>query len=129
MLMKKCCGLLLMGTLFVALGAGALLSAPHAYAQGSGPANVNVPQQAEQIRDKLQQAMREYRLGNYDAAYKLSRGAYLDHFENIEIPLRAMNPDLTAEMEFRFAALRGAWRRAAHRGSRDAGAQRARRRG
>jgi high-affinity iron transporter len=108
MLMKKCSGLLLLVALLTALGAGALLNAPRAHAQGAGPADVNVPQQAEQIRDKIQQAMREYRLGNYDAAYKLSRGAYLDNFENIEIPLRALNADLTAEMEYRFAALRGA---------------------
>ncbi|HMA35616.1 MAG TPA: FTR1 family protein [Chloroflexia bacterium] len=92
----------------LALGNGFFLFVPTAQAQTTSPANVNVPAEAELIRDGLQQAMREYRLGNYDTAYKLARGAYLDHFENIEIPLRVMNADLTADMEFRFAALRGA---------------------
>jgi high-affinity iron transporter len=93
--------------LLLLLGGGLLAFAP----TGTGAANpvgVNVAAEAGQISDTLQQSMREYRLGNYDAAYKLSRGAYLDHFENIEIPLRTLNPDLTAEMEYRFAALRGA---------------------
>ncbi|HUS16250.1 MAG TPA: FTR1 family protein [Chloroflexia bacterium] len=86
---------------------GSFAAVPRVFAQSS-PATVNVPEQAAQIRDKLQQSMREYRLGNYDAAYKLARGAYLDNFENIEIPLRVRNADLTADMEYRFAALRGA---------------------
>ncbi len=95
-------------TLALLLLIGSGMFAPRAQAQGTGPANVNVPEHTAAIRDKLQQSMREYRLGNYDAAYKLSRSAYLDNFENIEIPLRVMNADLTADMEFRFAALRGA---------------------
>ncbi|MGI8589084.1 MAG: FTR1 family iron permease [Chloroflexia bacterium] len=86
--------------------AGGLFAQP-AHAQ-TGPANVNVPAEAELIRNTLSQSMREYRLGNYDNAYKLSRSAYLDHFEAIEIPLRLMNADLTADLEYRFAALRGA---------------------
>lgn len=69
-------------------------------------AQVNVSAEAQQIRDLLQQAMRAYRLGDYQGAFKLSRAAYLDHFENIEIPLRAMNGDLTLDLEYRFTDLR-----------------------
>ncbi len=74
-------------------------------AQGNSP-TVNVSAETQFIRDLLQEAMRAYRLGDYQNAFKLSRAAYLDHFENIEIPLRALDGDLTQDMEFRFAALR-----------------------
>ncbi len=90
------------------LSGGLLVLGSPAPAHAAGAGNVDVAAEAGLIRDTLQQSMREYRLGNYDAAYKLSRSAYLDHFENIEIPLRVRNPDLTADMEYRFAALRGA---------------------
>jgi high-affinity iron transporter len=76
-----------------------------AHAQGGNP-SVNVAAEAQAIRDLLQQAMRAYRLGDYSGAFKLSRAAYLDHFENIEIPLRAMDGDLTLDLEYRFADLR-----------------------
>lgn len=79
-----------------------------AHADGNNPSApaVNVAAEAQSIRDLLQQAMRAYRLGDYTAAFKLSRSAYLDHFENIEIPLRAMDGDLTLDIEYRFADLR-----------------------
>ena len=66
----------------------------------------NISAEAASIRDSLDAAMRDYRLGNFTAAFKESRSAYLDHFESIEIPLRAVNPDLTLDMEYRFADLR-----------------------
>lgn len=84
---------------------GLALCAPRAWAQ-SNPSDVNIPAETESIRDLLQQAMRMYRESDYKEAYKLSRGAYLDHFENIEIPLRVLDPDLTLDMEYRFADLR-----------------------
>lgn len=75
-------------------------------AQGSDPTQVNVPAETESIRDLLQKAMHAYRLGNFESAYTFSRGAYLDHFEVIEIPLRTLDADLTLDMEYRFADLR-----------------------
>jgi len=36
----------------------------------------------------------------------MSRSAYLDSYENIEIPLRPIDPDFTLEMEIKFAELR-----------------------
>lgn len=72
----------------------------------SQAADVDVLAEIARIDDSLQKAMRAYRLGNYDQAYKHSRAAYLDHFELIEIPLRVVNSDLTLEMEYRFAELR-----------------------
>jgi high-affinity iron transporter len=94
---------LLIGLLLV----GVWLSLPRhaAQAQDNNPA-VNVATESQAIRDLLQQAMRAYRLGDFPAAFKLSRAAYLDHFENIEIPLRALDGDLTLDLEYRFAELR-----------------------
>jgi high-affinity iron transporter len=108
MAMRRWTGLGLILALLLLLGGSLLVAVPRAHAQTGGPANVDVPAQSEIIRDRLQQSMRDYRLGDYEAAYKEARGAYLDNFENIEIPLRALNPDLTEDMEFRFAKLRDA---------------------
>src|SRR5258706_9623484 len=89
--------------LVAALGFAVL---PHVAAQGNDPKGVNVSAETDAIRDLLQQAMRAYRLGDMTSAFKLSRSAYLDHFEAIELPLRALDPDLTLDMEYRFADLR-----------------------
>src|SRR3954451_18748933 len=94
MLIRKWMGLAPLLALLLLLGLGVFGGATRAHAQTGGPANVNVPEQSAIIRDRLQQAMRAYRLGDYEAAYKEARGTYLDNFENIEIPLRALNPDL-----------------------------------
>jgi high-affinity iron transporter len=79
---------------------------PVTAAQGSDPTDVNVPAEADAIRDLLQRAMHAYRLGDFDLAYTFSRAAYLDHFEVVEIPLRLLDADLTLDMEYRFADLR-----------------------
>src|SRR5437868_5776727 len=95
------------GLLIVSILLLAMLVIPRgaAHAQGGSP-SINVAAEVQAIRDLLQQAMRAYRLGDYTSAFKLSRAAYLDHFENIEIPLRAMDGDLTLDLEYRFADLR-----------------------
>ncbi len=105
----------------------ALLIVPRGavHAEGGSPA-VNVADEAQSIRDLLQQAMRAYRLGDYTAAFKLSRAAYLDHFENIEIPLRAMDGDLTLDLEYRFADLRTKMQQGAPPPDVEASAQRVR---
>jgi high-affinity iron transporter len=104
----------------------ALLIIPHGAAQAQGGPAVNVADEAQSIRDLLQQAMRAYRLGDYTAAFKLSRAAYLDHFENIEIPLRAMDGDLTLDLEYRFADLRTKMQQGAPAPDVEASAQRVR---
>ena len=44
--------------------------------------------------------------GDRDKAYALSRDAYLNHFEFVEIPLRLRNPNLVLDTEFKYAKLR-----------------------
>ena len=70
------------------------------------PAKAAVRSDIDNIRDKLDQMLRLYNQGNYEGALLMSRTAYLDSYENVEIPLRPINPDFTLEMEIKFAELR-----------------------
>jgi high-affinity iron transporter len=65
-----------------------------------------VRENIDEIRVKLDDALRLYKSHNYDAALSSSRAAYLDSYENIEVPLRPINPDFTLDMEIKFAELR-----------------------
>ncbi len=58
------------------------------------------------IRAMLQTMLLQYREGNYPAAFTSARTAYLDSYEHVEIPLRAIDPDFTLEVELQFADLR-----------------------
>ena len=58
------------------------------------------------IRVTLQEMLIQHESGDYQAAYTSARTAYLDSYEYVEIPLRAIDPDFTLEVEFQFATLR-----------------------
>jgi len=58
------------------------------------------------IRDTLQEMLVQYKDGDYQSAYTSARTAYLDSYEFVEMPLRAIDPDFTLEVEFQFAQLR-----------------------
>ncbi len=58
------------------------------------------------IRTTLQEMLIQHENGDYQAAYTSARTAYLDSYEYVEIPLRAIDPDFTLEVEFQFATLR-----------------------
>ena len=58
------------------------------------------------IREQLMATEIFYELGDSQSAYASARTAYLDSYEYIEIPLRAIAPDFTLEVEFQFATLR-----------------------
>ena len=58
------------------------------------------------IRATLQEMLVQYGDGDYQSAYTSARTAYLDSYEFVEIPLRAIDPDFTLEVEFQFAQLR-----------------------
>src|ERR687889_847691 len=60
----------------------------------------------DQIRKKLDEMLLQYKKGSYNEALATSRSAYLDSYENIELPLRPINPDFTLDMEIKFAELR-----------------------
>lgn len=58
------------------------------------------------IRTTLQEMLVQYENEEYQSAYTSARTAYLDSYEFVEIPLRAIDPDFTLEVEFQFAELR-----------------------
>ncbi|HEX9678347.1 FTR1 family iron permease [Nitrososphaera sp.] len=60
----------------------------------------------DQIRIKLDETLRLYQEGNKDGALLTARSAYLDSYENVELPLRPIDPDFTLDMEIKFAELR-----------------------
>jgi high-affinity iron transporter len=74
--------------------------------EAEDPAKAAVRSNIDQIRIKLDETLRLYREGNAEGALLTSRSAYLDSYENIEVPLRPIDPDFTLDMEIRFAELR-----------------------
>ena len=70
------------------------------------PAKAAVRGDIDQIRIKLDEALSLYKEGKSQEALTTSRSAYLDSYENVEIPLRPIDPDFTLDMEIKFAELR-----------------------
>ncbi|HEX6067276.1 MAG TPA: FTR1 family protein [Nitrososphaera sp.] len=60
----------------------------------------------DQIRIKLDETLRLYQEGNKEGALLTARSAYLDSYENVELPLRPIDPDFTLDMEIKFAEQR-----------------------
>src|SRR5215470_8114157 len=72
-------------------------------------ANVTIERGQQEIaksRVVLGQSLDALKAGDRKKAYQLSRDAYLDHFEFVEIPLRLRNPNLVLDTEFKYAKLR-----------------------
>ncbi len=59
------------------------------------------------VRDSIDATLELVKQGRTDQAYAQARQGYLDHFEYVEVPLRVVAPDLTAEAETKFAEIRG----------------------
>jgi high-affinity iron transporter len=74
--------------------------------EAQDPAKAAVRSDIDAIRMKLDETLKLHKEGNYDGAMIVSRSAYLDSYESIEIPLRPIDPDFTLEMEIKFAELR-----------------------
>jgi len=74
--------------------------------QASDASKVSVRNNIDQIRLSLDGMLNQYNKGSYNEALSTSRSAYLDSYENIEVPLRPINPDFTLDMEIKFAELR-----------------------
>src|SRR5919199_5565037 len=72
----------------------------------SDASKVSARNNIDQIRLSLEDMLKQYAKGRYDDALSTSRSAYLDSYENIEVPLRPINPDFTLDMEIKFAELR-----------------------
>ena len=74
--------------------------------ESTDPQKQGVRDDIDRIRLNLQNVLNLYKDAKYDEALLVARSAYLDSYENIEIPLRPIDPDFTLNMEIKFAELR-----------------------
>src|SRR3954453_10564597 len=89
------------------LAAVALLAlAAPAFAAGGDASLERGRAEIAKSRVLLEQSLQAAKAGDRKRAYALSRTAYLDHFEFVEIPLRLRNPNLVLDTEFKYAKLR-----------------------
>ncbi|MBI2643464.1 MAG: FTR1 family iron permease, partial [Nitrosarchaeum sp.] len=65
-----------------------------------------VKNEIDVIRERLEETLLHYSRGDMQSAHASARSAYLDSYEFVEIPLRAIDPDFTLEVEYQFATLR-----------------------
>jgi high-affinity iron transporter len=90
----------------LAAGFGTYTGERREMGEAEGRAKAAVRNDIDQIRLKLDETLRLYSEGNVEDALLASRSAYLDSYENIEIPLRPIDPDFTLEMEIKFGEVR-----------------------
>lgn len=90
----------------LAAGFGTYSGERRAIGEVEDPAKAQVRYNIDQIRIKLDQVLQLYGEGDTEQALSASRSAYLESYENIEVPLRPIDPDFTLEMEIKFAELR-----------------------
>jgi high-affinity iron transporter len=74
--------------------------------EAEDPAKAAVRGDIDQIRIKLDQSLKLHKEGKSQEALTISRSAYLDSYEKVEVPLRPIDPDFTLDMEIKFAQLR-----------------------
>ena len=90
----------------LAAGFGTYTGERREIGEANDPAKAEVRSNIDQIRVKLDEALQLYKDGDSEGALTESRSAYLDSYENVELPLRPIDPDFTLEMEIKFAELR-----------------------
>lgn len=83
-------------------GFGTYAGVRHSMGQATETSKGSVRGNIDQIRLKLLDMLSLYKKGSYDDAFSTARSAYLDNYENIELPLRPINPDFTLDMEIKF---------------------------
>lgn len=94
--------LVLLGLVWVALALLAPTGAAHAQTVSSGEAIA----QLQTVRRSIDQTLALIKAGESDEAFAAARSGYLQHFEVVEIPLRAIDNDLTITTEGKFAEIR-----------------------
>lgn len=60
----------------------------------------------QRTRASVDETLRLLKDGDAEAAYAQAKAGYLTHFEQVEIPLRVADPQLTADAEGQFAEIR-----------------------
>lgn len=117
MIGRRLLGVLLTLTLVVPvvmlLGGAPALAAPqapteqHASAQQQAISREEAIRQLAMVRASIDQTLELVKQRRIDDAFAQAKTGYLDHFEYVEVPLRVVAPDLTADAETKFAEIRG----------------------
>lgn len=104
-------GLLLLGGLFAAPAAAASAqSRPAAAAPAPSGAKADAIKQLDVVRASIDETLRLIKAGRTEEAFSTARTGYLRHFEFVEVPLRVVDPQFTADVETQFAVIRNAIR-------------------
>ena len=99
----------LLAILIAAAAVAALVPAPAALAAGNGTVAITREQAIDQLRTasvSIDRSLALMKAGKREQAFAISKAGYLKHFELVEIPLRAANPNLTLKAEEHFAEIR-----------------------
>ncbi|MGH3789404.1 MAG: FTR1 family protein [Pseudonocardiaceae bacterium] len=83
------------------------VTAPHRAAAQQAISREEAIRQLAAVRASIDQTLELVKQGNVEQAYAQAKTGYLDHFEYVEVPLRVVAPDLTADAETKFAEIRG----------------------
>jgi high-affinity iron transporter len=83
------------------------LLAPPATAAGGSVSRSAAIRQLDQVRQSIDVTLAKIKDGDPKDAFAEAKAGYLNHFELVEIPLRIVDPGLTADAETKFAEIRG----------------------
>jgi high-affinity iron transporter len=83
-----------------------LLAAP-ASAAGQDVSRSGAVRKLADVRGSIDQTLEKIKTGQSQEAFEEAKSGYLNHFELVEIPLRIVDPGLTADAETKFAEIRG----------------------
>ena len=75
-------------------------------AQGANSTRDDAVEQLQNVRRFDRRTLALLKAGKREEALEVARSGYLDHFEIVEIPLRAAAPELTLTAEEKFAEIR-----------------------
>jgi high-affinity iron transporter len=94
------------------LGAVHALAAPQIATQHVATAQKSISRdeairQLAIVRASIDETLELLKQGRFEDALAQAKGGYLDHFEYVEVPLRVVAPELTADAETKFAEIRG----------------------
>lgn len=67
-------------------------------------------EQLTSVRASIDQTLSLIKQGRAEEAFDIARAGYLNHFEDVEIPLRVIDPGYTSEVETQFAVIRNSIR-------------------
>jgi high-affinity iron transporter len=85
---------------------GGILVAAPGRASAAGVTRQDAIKELDQVRISIDETLALFRAGKDAEALEKAKSGYLNHFENVELPLRAIDPGLTVEAESLFAEVR-----------------------